>query len=126
MGRASRDKGNRTERTIVRIGQDHGFAAERIPLSGAAGGRFVGDISIPILGRDRVWEVKCLADGFKYDYNKLAGHDALVKKADNKEPLITLRLKDYMEMAKKAEHAQTLADHAFALAERARRPFGKR
>jgi Holliday junction resolvase len=36
MGRASRQKGNRTERAIVRLLQEHGFAAERVPLSGAA------------------------------------------------------------------------------------------
>jgi Holliday junction resolvase len=35
-GRASRQKGNRTERAIVRALQDAGFAAERVPLSGAA------------------------------------------------------------------------------------------
>jgi len=28
-GRASRDKGNRTERAIVRLLQDHGLAGER-------------------------------------------------------------------------------------------------
>jgi len=46
-GRASRDKGNRTERAIVRLLQDRGLAAERVPLSGAMRGRFGGDISVP-------------------------------------------------------------------------------
>jgi Holliday junction resolvase len=46
-GRASRDKGNRTERAIVRLLQERGFAAERVPLSGAARGRFGGDVSVP-------------------------------------------------------------------------------
>ena len=46
-GRRSRDKGNRTERALVRFLQDRGFAAERVPLSGSAGGRFAGDITIP-------------------------------------------------------------------------------
>jgi Holliday junction resolvase len=50
-GRASRDKGNRVERAIVRLLQDHGLAGERVPLSGAARGRFGGDISVPVLGR---------------------------------------------------------------------------
>lgn len=43
-GRRSRDKGNRAERAVVRFLQDRGFAAERIPLSGSAGGKFAGDI----------------------------------------------------------------------------------
>jgi hypothetical protein len=38
-GRASRDKGNRTEGAIVRLLQDRGLAAERVPLSGAAPAR---------------------------------------------------------------------------------------
>jgi hypothetical protein len=32
-GRASRDKGNRLERAIVRLLQDHGLGAERVPLA---------------------------------------------------------------------------------------------
>ena len=42
-GRASRNKGNRTERAIVRLLRDRGLAGERVPLSGAARGRFGGD-----------------------------------------------------------------------------------
>ena len=48
----------------MRVLQDQGFAAERIPLSGAAGGRFTGDITVPVLGRDRRVEVKCRDTGF--------------------------------------------------------------
>jgi hypothetical protein len=39
-GRASRDKGSRLERAIVRLFQDHSLGAERIPLSGSAGGSY--------------------------------------------------------------------------------------
>jgi hypothetical protein len=46
-GRASRQKGNRTERAIVRVLQERGLAAERVPLSGSMRGRFGGDISCP-------------------------------------------------------------------------------
>ena len=42
-GRASREKGNRGERAGGRFLQERGFAAERVPLSGAARGRFGGD-----------------------------------------------------------------------------------
>ena len=51
-GRTSWQKGNRTERAIVRLLQDRALAAERVPLSGAARGRYGGDISVPALGRD--------------------------------------------------------------------------
>jgi Holliday junction resolvase len=51
-GRASRRKGNRTERAIVGLLQDHGLAGKRVRLSGAARGRFGGDICVPALGRD--------------------------------------------------------------------------
>jgi hypothetical protein len=47
-GRASRDKGNRLERAIVRLLQGHGLAAERVPLSGAAGGSYLGDLTVPV------------------------------------------------------------------------------
>jgi Holliday junction resolvase len=40
-GRAPRDKGNRLERAIVRLAQDYGLGAERMPLSGAVGGSAV-------------------------------------------------------------------------------------
>jgi hypothetical protein len=47
MGKLSRNKGNRVERALVAALQDNGFAAERVPLSGAARGRFGGDVSVP-------------------------------------------------------------------------------
>ena len=57
-GRKSRDKGNRTERALVRILQYRGFGAERVPLRGSAGGSYAGDVSLPLLGIDRTIEVK--------------------------------------------------------------------
>jgi len=63
-GRASRDKGNGLERAIVRLLQDHGLGAERIPLSGSAGGSFSGDVTTPLIGRDLTIECKSRANGF--------------------------------------------------------------
>jgi Holliday junction resolvase len=51
-GRRSRDKGARSERALVKFLQNAGFAAERVPLSGATGGRYVGDVPVPLLGGD--------------------------------------------------------------------------
>src|SRR3977135_115768 len=63
-GRASRDNATRAERAIVKFLQERGFAAERVPLSGSAGGSYLGDLTVPIIGVDRVVEVKVRAKGF--------------------------------------------------------------
>ena len=101
-GRASRDKGNRAERAIVKFLQDRGFAAERVPLSGSAGGSYLGDLTVPILNVDRVVEVKCRADGFRELYRWLVDRDILIVRADRSEPLVILPLKLAAEIAAKA------------------------
>jgi Holliday junction resolvase len=106
-GRASRQKGNRTERAIVRVLCAHGFAAERVPLSGAARGRFGGDVSIPLLGVDRRVEVKARANGFARLYDWLDGADYLVIKANRREPLVVLPLKLAAEIAAAAERGRS-------------------
>ena len=70
-GRRSRDKGARTERAVVNALMASGIAAVRVPLSGAVGGRFAGDIVLPLLGRDLCVEVKARADGFRELYSWL-------------------------------------------------------
>jgi hypothetical protein len=89
-GRRSRDKGNRAERALVRFFQDHGFAAERVPLSGAAGGSCLGDLTVPLLGADRVLAVKACTKGFDQLYRWLVGRNLLIIKADRREPLVIL------------------------------------
>jgi hypothetical protein len=101
-GRASRDKGNRAERAIVKFLQECGFAAERVPLSGSAGGSYLGDLTVPILNIDRVVEVKCRADGFRELYKWLIDRDILIVRADRSEPLVILPLKLAAEIAAKA------------------------
>ena len=44
-----RRKGDRVERAVLRALQERGLAAQRVPLSGAARGRFGGDLSVPLL-----------------------------------------------------------------------------
>jgi Holliday junction resolvase len=104
-GRASRQKGNRVERAIVALLQEAGFSAERIPLSGSAGGRFTGDITTPLLGVDRRVEVKCRARGFQQLYAWLEGNDFLVVKQDRAEPLVVIPLRLATEIASAAEKA---------------------
>ena len=64
-GRRSRSKGARIERSIVNALKANGIAAVRVPLSGSVGGRFAGDLILPLRGRDLRVEVKARADGFR-------------------------------------------------------------
>jgi Holliday junction resolvase len=106
MGKHSRDKGGRTERHVVHFLQEHGFSAERVPLSGAAHGRFGGDVSVPLLNVDRRVEVKCRATGFRQLYGWLSGADFLVVKSDRREMLVVLPLRLAIEIARAAERGR--------------------
>jgi Holliday junction resolvase len=105
-GRASRDKGNRTERAIVRLLQERGLAAERVPLSGAARGRFGGDVSVPVIGRDLRCEVKSRGGGFRRLYDWLDGADLLILRADRRGLLVVLPIELATEIAIAAERAR--------------------
>ena len=105
-GRRSRDKGNRAERALVRFLQDQGFAAERVPLSGAAGGKYVGDLSVPLLGIDRTVEVKVRRTGFRQLYHWLADRDFLIVRADRLQPLVVIPLRLAIEIAEAAERGR--------------------
>jgi Holliday junction resolvase len=96
----------RAERQLVHLLQTAGFAAERVPLSGAARGRFCGDVSVPLLGRDLRCEVKARACGFAQLYTWLADHDVLVVKADRRRPLLIVPLRLAIEVATLAERAK--------------------
>jgi len=102
-GRASRQKGNRAERALVRALQDRGFGAERVPLSGSAGGKYCGDFTVPILDCDRVVEVNVRARGFSQLYDWLEGRSLLVVRADRREPLVVVPWSLAIEIATAAE-----------------------
>src|SRR6476661_1801175 len=99
-GRQSRSKGARTERSIVHALRANGVAAVRVPLSGAVGGRFAGDIVLPLMGRDLCVEVKARAHGFRELYSWLNQRDVFIVKADRQEPLVVVRLSLAAEIAK--------------------------
>jgi hypothetical protein len=105
-GRTPRQKGNRTERAIVRLLQDRGLAGERVPLSGAARGRFGGDISVPALGRDLRGEAKCRGNGFNRLYDWLEGRDFLVLRADRKPLLVVATFELAAQIVAMAERAK--------------------
>lgn len=91
-GKASRDKGARGERDLVHRLRAYGFLAERVPLSGAAGGQFSGDLRIGVAGRQLSCEVKVRGDGFKQLYGWLGDNHCLVVRADRKQPLLVIPL----------------------------------
>jgi Holliday junction resolvase len=102
-GRFPRKKGNRLERALVRALQDAGFAAERVPLSGSAGGSYTADLTVPLLGRDLRVEAKARGAGFNQLYSWLDGADLLIVKADRSEPLVVLPFRLAVEIAKAAK-----------------------
>jgi hypothetical protein len=101
VGKASRDKGQREERSIVHAFQEAGIAAERIPLSGAAGGSFAGDVTIPVQGADRLFEAKVRAAGFTQIYDWLGSNFGLFIRRDRAPRLVVLRETDFIEILKK-------------------------
>jgi hypothetical protein len=105
-GRPPRQKGNRLERTLVRLLQNAGLGAERVPLSGSAGGSFSGDLTVPVLGVDRTVECKSRKDGFRELYSWLQASDLLIVRADRREPLVVLPLKLALEIALAAERGK--------------------
>jgi Archaeal holliday junction resolvase (hjc) len=105
-GRTSRDKGNRLERAIVKLLQEHGLGAERIPLSGSVGGSFSGDVTAPLIGRDLTIECKSRANGFARLYSWLEDRDVLIVKADRRDALVVLPLHLAAEIAAAAERGK--------------------
>ena len=103
-GARHRRKGNRAERALVTFLRQRGFAAERFRLSGAVGGSFIGDIRIPLLGRDFVAEVKVRGNGFSRLYSWLVDRDLLIVRADRREALVIVPLKLAAEIAAAAAH----------------------
>jgi hypothetical protein len=102
-GRSPRAKGNRLERAIVRLLQDAGLGADRVPLSGSAGGRYSGDLTVPCCGRDLTIEAKARGNGFKQLYRWLEGRDALVIRRDRSDTLVILRLDLAAQVLRTAE-----------------------
>ena len=90
MGKKSRDKGYRLEHELVQKLQEMGFSAERVPLSGGAGGSFTGDLII----NGKKAEVKGRATGFKEIYKWLEPVNFLFIRADRQEWLVVTRVKD--------------------------------
>lgn len=99
MGRASRDKGSRTERNLVKELLSLGYNAHRVDnKAGQLGSTDSYDVEIrdQDSGITHKIEVKCKGNGFKGLYKYIEDYpdaDAIVIKADNKPFLVIQELK---------------------------------
>tara|TARA_R100001082_G_scaffold93423_1_gene60232 strand:- start:1072 stop:1434 length:363 start_codon:yes stop_codon:yes gene_type:complete len=95
-------KGNRGENRICTILCDAGATAVRVPLSGALGGEFSGDILIDgIIKRRMVAEVKSRKpSGVFWNTIKrfLAENDMLFLLEDRQEPLVVMPVNIFTEI----------------------------
>lgn len=99
MGKFSRAKGQRIERELVQLHKESGIDCERVPLSGAAGGSFSGDL---VIGGKYTGEVKSRAsgEGFKTLERWKGDHDVLFLRRDRQRPLVVLDFDLYAELVR--------------------------
>jgi len=101
MGKFSRDKGARGEREIVGRHLALGIRAERVPLSGAGGGSFRGDVDIENIGRCEV-KIRAGGGGFRTIEKWLADNAALFLRRDRQSPLVVLPWETWARLLKGA------------------------
>ncbi|MHB1328629.1 MAG: hypothetical protein ACYC2K_10555 [Gemmatimonadales bacterium] len=89
MGAMSRRKGGRVEREIVNTLKAAGIPAERVPLSGAHGGSFAGDVVVAKRWRSEV-KARKTGGGFKQLEKWLGANDMLILKRNNADPMVLL------------------------------------
>jgi hypothetical protein len=88
MSNRSRRKGARVENDIAHAIQRHGIPARKRSGMYIAG----HDIDAVVRGRSLRVEVKARATGFGTIYSWLGDNDALIVKADRRDPLVICRL----------------------------------
>ncbi len=90
-------KGDRLERLTAHTIREAGYPAERVPLSGACDW-LPGDVTATLPGLGEVClECKSRRD-FATLHKWLQHRDGLILKADRKEPLMVLRLADFLKV----------------------------
>jgi hypothetical protein len=86
-----RRKGYRLEAKVRMLATAAGLDCQRVPLPGSAPG-WTGDLVLA----GRRFEVKARARGFRRLYGWLKGRFGLVVAADREEPLVVIRLGDFL------------------------------
>ncbi len=106
MPNPNKAKGYRVEREIVKLHEAIGIPAERIPLSGAAGGSFKGDVVI-----DGHWraEVKCRGSGSGFSTMEkwLGDNDLLFLKKDRSMPFVAMTWETYQKLIERGRECDS-------------------
>lgn len=106
-GARHRRKGSRIEREIVNAHREIGVDAERVPLSGAAGGSFKGDVIIRLDGGDRILIGECKARkngaGFATLERWLGALDVLFLRRDRQDPMVALPWRVWARLMEKCK-----------------------
>lgn len=106
----SKDKGTRTENTLVRLHLALGVEAERVPMSGALGGKYSDDLVLPY-GRGEVKSRKN-GEGFKTLERWIKGCAVLFLKRDRADPVVVLPWTTYALLLERAyPRVQTRLDN---------------
>jgi hypothetical protein len=98
-GRAPARKGTRVEHELVQPLCELGLPCARVPLSGAIGGAYSGDIDLEIRGRITKAEVKARRK-FSTLHEWLGSNELLILKADRQDPLVVMRTSLFAELAR--------------------------
>lgn len=110
-----RRKGSAFERAVVALHRELGTPAERVPLSGAAGGSYTGDVKIGPLGSEKAtFTAECKArgkgGGFKLIERWLGGKHLLYLKRDRQPPLVVMDARLWALTVQRAYGAPLLED----------------
>lgn len=100
MPNPQRQKGDRFERQCVHDLVRLGICAERVPLSGAAGGSFSSDLVVSVCGQDERIECKTRKRAWTDLFGWLPGNFALFIKADRTDTLVVMSLENFAKLAK--------------------------
>lgn len=106
MPNPSRQKGDRFERACVKELSDLGVWAERVPLSGAAGGTFTDDLYVEVCGVREQIECKTRARAWAdlFGWLQAPNHAkppfCLFIKADRTPTLVVMTIEQFARLSK--------------------------
>jgi hypothetical protein len=104
-GRSAKCKGDRVERELVQLLCELGLPCSRVPLSGAIGGAYSGDIDLELHGRIVKIQVKARRQ-FRTLYQWLGSQQLLILKGDHCNPLVVMPIRLFAELATAARKAR--------------------